>query len=42
MESTKFQSCFDDKIRILNNRYDGLALGYFNFWSNQNSIFVKL
>ena len=21
-------SCFDDKIYILNNRYDGLALGY--------------
>ena len=21
-------SCFDDKIYILNNEYDGLALGY--------------
>ena len=21
-------SCFDDKIHILNNGYDGLALGY--------------
>ena len=21
-------SCFDDKMYILNNRYDGLALGY--------------
>ena len=23
-------SCFDDKIYILRNEYDGLALGYFN------------
>ena len=23
-----FSSCFDDKIYILNNGYDGLALGY--------------
>ena len=23
-----YLSCFDDKIHILNNGYDGLALGY--------------
>ena len=28
MKSTKFLSCFDDKMRILNNGYDGLALSY--------------
>ena len=27
LESTKL-SCFDDKIYILNNGHDGLALGY--------------
>ena len=29
MELTKnFLSCFDDKIHIINNGYDELALGY--------------
>ena len=27
-EINKFLSCFDDKIHILNNGHDGLALGY--------------
>ena len=26
----KFLSCFDDKIYILNNGYDELALGYYS------------
>ena len=28
MKSTRFLSCFDDKMYIQNNEYDGLALGY--------------
>ena len=27
-EINKFLSCFGDKIHILDNGYDGLALGY--------------
>ena len=32
----------DDKIYILNNGYDRLALDYFTFRSNQKSCSVKL
>ena len=32
-----FLSSFDDKIYILNNRYDGLALGYLSqLWENSH------
>ena len=27
-------TCFDDKIHILNNEYNGLALGYKNNYKN--------
>ena len=29
--SNIFLSCFDDKICIQNNEYDGLALGYYSY-----------